>query len=211
MTSDSGLETNLPGWHRLEDLAKAAFDEGDLRRARGLLEEASSTAGSGPSVFANLGMVCLELGDYRRAVQAYSALPVLDVDERVNRGLAYERIGETESARADYRAALALDHRDVAALINLGTLELSAGSVELARELLERAHAIDSTAGWQLSDALRARGDLEGAVDALNSAIRAGESRAYLDLADIERERGNVDASNAARDAAIAAGIAHVD
>lgn len=195
------------GWQRLESRAKAAFDDGDFFLARELLVEASEAVHAGPAVLANLGLVCLNLDDYPGAIHAYSSMSSMGVDERVNRGLAYGRLGQTESARADYHAALILDPDDVCALINLVTLELAAEKVDIARPLLERAYAIDPTAGWQLSDALRAVGDDEAAIVALDSAARAGESRALLDLAEIQCERGDTLASEAAYAAAAAAGL----
>ncbi|MBO9625161.1 MAG: tetratricopeptide repeat protein [Microbacterium sp.] len=169
---------------------------------------AASTAGApGALVFANLGLVSMGLEDYPRAIEEYTAIGALEVDGLVNRGLAYDRLGEVDLARADYRAALATAPDDVAALINLGTLEFAEGAVEVAQELLERASALDPQAGWQLSDVLRHDGDLDAAAEALQAAIRAGEPRAYLDLADVEEERGNSEASRAAYDAAAAAGL----
>jgi len=201
-----GADEGSVEWGQLEDLARNAFDEGDLHRARDLLERAAASEEAGPSVFSNLGLVNLELGDYARAIRAYDPVISGDVDARVNRGLAYERIGDKESARVDYLAALALDPDEVAALINLGTLDLERGAVEIARDALERAAALDPTAGWQLADVFRAIGDLDSAASSLNRAIQAGEFRAYLDLASVEEERGNSEASQAAYAAAAAHG-----
>lgn len=197
-----------PDWVRLEERAKAAFDQGNLLHARDLLVEASGAVGADSIVFSNLGLVSLGLEDYQGAIDAYSTLAEPDLQSRVNRGLAYERVGDVESARADYRAALLLDPDDVAALVNLGTLELEFGSDDAGRAVLEHAYALDPTTGWQLSDALRAAGDLDAAADVLRAAAEAGEPRAYLDLADVEHERGDLDASEAAFEAAIAAGVA---
>lgn len=147
-----------PDWVRLEERAKAAFDQGNLLHARDLLVEASGAVGADSIVFSNLGLVSLGLEDYQGAIDAYSTLAEPDLQSRVNRGLAYERVGDVESARADYRAALLLDPDDVAALVNLGTLELEFGSDDAGRAVLEHAYALDPTTGWQLSDALRAAG-----------------------------------------------------
>ena len=208
MNSENG--TSIPSerpWEQLEDLAQEAYDCGNLLLAQDLLVEASLTRAPGPTVFSNLGLVSLNLDDFVQAIKAYSSLESLDVNQHVNRGLAYDRLGDVDSARADYEAALEIDPDDVDALINLGTLELESGDGDAARSALERAYELDFRAGWQLSDALRALGDLDTAVEVLNAAIKAGERRAYIDLADVQRERGNAKESAVAYEAAIAAGV----
>ena len=194
-------------WMRLEDLAQVAYESGDLDSARSLLTQASEIAGAGPSVWANLGMVSLDLGDYLGAIQAYGKADEDAIQVRVNRGLAFERVGDRDRARREYLAALELEKENLDALVNLGTLELEAGRTDRARSLLLHAAEIDPATNWQLLDLHVKTGELGQAAIAAERAIEAGESRAYLDLARIERERNNLVQSEFAYRKAIDLGI----
>ncbi|WP_449407472.1 tetratricopeptide repeat protein [Microbacterium maritypicum] len=120
--------------------------------ARLLLLQASAFAGARQSVWANLGMVSLDMDDYLAAIDAYGKADQDAVQVRVNRGLAFERIGERDRARQEYLAALELQPGELDALVNLGTLELEANQIERARTLLTRAVEIDPMTNWQLID-----------------------------------------------------------
>lgn len=181
-----------PSWRDLEDQAQLAYEAGDLESARTLLSQASVLTGAGQSVWANLGMVSLDLDDYLAAIDAYGKADQDAVQVRVNRGLAFERIGERDRARQEYLAALELQPSELDALVNLGTLELEAGQTERARTLLTRAVEIDPRTNWQLIDLWVSTGELDQAATTALRAIEAGEPRAYLDLARIERARNQM-------------------
>lgn len=190
-------------WEQLDELARAAYEDGDLVKAEEYLVRASALPGVGATVWGNLGLVRMAREDYLGAVAAYSE-SVGDIPtDRANRGLAYERLGDVRAARSEYRALLEQVPNDVDTLVNLGTLELAQGHRSRAQKRLEHAAQLDPTANWPLSDVYVARGELDRAVLALQKAIEAGEERALLDLARIENGRGNVSAARVAYQRAI--------
>lgn len=194
-------------WGDIEDLARSAYESGELTQARDLLEEATTDPDCGVSAWTNLGLVCLDLGDYRAATVAYSKGDFESVALHVNRGLAFDRLGELAPAREEYEIALRMEPNNVNALTDLGTLELDEGNLVRARALLERAAEIDPTVNWQLIDVYIEEADLDAAARTASAAIEAGEVRAYIDLAQIEAERGDWARSDAAYEAAIAHGV----
>jgi Tfp pilus assembly protein PilF len=119
----------------------------------------------------------------------------------------FENLGDLDSARADYESALKAQPDFADVMVNLGTLELSAGNPGRAMELLQQAAALDPTANWALSDALIETGDVPGAESALREAIRAGETRAFLDLAALLISDGRLTEAEDSYQKAVAAGV----
>jgi tetratricopeptide (TPR) repeat protein len=191
----------------VEDAAKSAYESGDLKRAEALLIEALARMDADPYDQANLGLVRWRLGDYAGAIAAYSQLDRLGPDDLCNRGLSFENLGDLDSARADYESALGVQPDFADVMVNLGTLELSAGNHSRAMDLLQRAATLDPTANWALSDALLEAGDARGAEEALREAIRAGEPRALLDLAALLVSDGRLSEAEDSYRQAVAAGV----
>lgn len=96
---------------------------------------------------------------------------------------------------------------DVAALVNLGTLECDEGNLEEARVLLGRAAELDPTANWVFADVFIEEDDLDRAAEVLCIAIDAGETKAYLDLAYVEHNRGHEPVAREAFASATAQGL----
>ncbi|MEM9495671.1 MAG: hypothetical protein AAGA09_06670 [Pseudomonadota bacterium] len=86
--------------------------------------------------YANRGVVNYNIGDYDAAALDFTAALDLEIHVvakmHVNRGLAYEALGLDALARADYRAALAVNDENVTARQRLD---------ELKKPLYERARA----------------------------------------------------------------------
>jgi len=194
----------------LGDYARIAYEQGDLVRAEQLLVEASSRPDASPGLWENLGLVRMDRQDFHGAIAAYDHAVDTYPESRINRGLAYERIDDAASARADYEAALPHLPDDVDLLVNLGTLDLSEDRIHDARAHLEHAASLDPTANWQLGDVFVALGRLDAARRAYQRAVRAGEPRALLDLAELADEGGYPEAEALYRQA-VAAGVDGAD
>lgn len=161
-----------------EDLAQSAYAREDFATAERCMRRAFELGGGDATMYYNLDQILYALGDYGGAAEAYGkSLPEVQ-SALVNRGLCWELTGFFDRARIDYLAALRDDPDDVHALVNLGTLELSDGDVEAARDTLSRATTLDETCNWQLADVWEEAGDLRMALRALRKAISAGEDRA---------------------------------
>jgi len=179
--------------HSVNDLfgvAELAYEGGDLAKAEELLIHAAKSSDE-DAIWANLGMVRLELENFEGAISAYAHMRELRAEDYVNRGLCHDRLGQYPSARSDYEKALELLPGDTDALVNLGTLELQQKNLMRALELLQTVAESDPLANWQLSDVFVETGDLDRAAEVLWIAINAGERRALLDLATVEARRGN--------------------
>lgn len=170
----------------LEDRAGILYAQGDVSRADLLISEAVDREDAGPTVFYNFALVRMGLGDYRAAIEGFSRAMEHAPEGYVNRGLCYERIGDLENARRDYERALELDPDDVAALVDLGTLELAAGNLDEAEKHLSHAAGIDPTVNWQLSDVSLARGDIIATRALLSIAADNGEDRARVALSELD-------------------------
>lgn len=175
-----------------EDIASAAVTlqaQGDHRGARQILEAAVMRSDVNPGIWHNLGIARSDSDDFEGAISAYTKAIDLGYPSYVNRGFNFEQLDQPEAAKKDYLEALVVLPNDVDAMVDLGTLELSLGSVAEATKWLTAAAALDPKANWQLADALvAAGGHPEEALTALNLAIAAGEGRAHLDLALLESE-----------------------
>lgn len=100
-------------------------------------------------VNANLGVGFFELGDYRQAIEAYTAAlrgaPDM-VAAYVNRARAYDRLGRLAEAAADYGTALRLDPGAADAHLGLGALLLRNGDPR--RAVTEFDAAISLRPAW---------------------------------------------------------------
>ncbi len=89
------------------------------------------------------------------------------------RGVCAARAGDPQAARRDFLEALTQNEQSVAALTNLGNLELEAGDLDAAVALYERALRIDdqfASAHHHLGVAYRRMGRLRESVRELRRA-----------------------------------------
>ncbi|MEZ3155337.1 tetratricopeptide repeat protein [Microbacterium sp. BWR-S6Y] len=169
----------------LEERARLEYESGNYSVAERLMRSAVELDGADASTYFNLGQILYASGDYLGAIEAYG-LSVDEVDDALlNRGLCWEMVGEFDKARADYLSVLRAHEDDVDALVNVGTLELGEGNIELAKKYLLQAAALDEKCNWQLADAFLEDGDFRRAERALELALKAGESRAWLQLEEL--------------------------
>lgn len=175
---------------RIAALSDRLASHGGFTRAEKILRRAVVLHPDEQTLWDRLGTIQSELGKTEEAIHSLSAaIDLGHVESRVNRGLCFEAIGRPSEAEADYRAVLSVHPDDVDALVDLGTLQLSNGDTQGALETLTRATALDPQANWQLSSALEAAGDVEGAIRAARAAVASGEERAYLELAELLMDR----------------------
>lgn len=114
---------------------------------------------------------------YDQAIDAYEQALALDadrVDALLGRAAARHRLRKLDEALLDYDRAIALGEPNAEALNNRGCLLLERGEVERAvRDLTEatRMAPDDAVAHVSLAEALAAKNDWNGALDALKRAI----------------------------------------
>jgi tetratricopeptide (TPR) repeat protein len=166
-------------------IAEQWQEAGEIAAATDLLEVAAGSM-QHAGLWHNVGIAKAEAEDHVGAITAFTNAIDAGYSSFADRGLCYEHLEDWDAARADYLTALSTDAKDVDALINLGTMELSLGHVGEGAIRLTAAASLDRSANWQLADAYFARGDRKRGKAALWAAIEAGERRAYLDLARAE-------------------------
>lgn len=85
---------------------------GDYERAASDYQRAENMNDQIPEIFINKGNLAFSTARYGDAIEAYSRAMELNMRDPhvgyLNRGFAYERLGNLESALADYRRALEL-------------------------------------------------------------------------------------------------------
>lgn len=175
--------------------ARRAFEAGDYARARQILGALVDSGHARAIDLYNLGQVCLAQNDLDGAIAALTRVIDQVPEASYSRALAYERKGQLDAARADYVEALRRVPDDVDVLTDLGTLELTAGSLETALEHLQKAVERDAKANWQYAAVLRELGRRDEARRALERAVAAGEARAHVDLAKLSAREGDSDSA----------------
>jgi putative PEP-CTERM system TPR-repeat lipoprotein len=133
--------------------------------------------------------------------------PATGAEEQALRGNAHALLGERETARSDYLAALALDPHSVAAHIGLAQLELEQGATDAAEQSLRAA--VDSSP--QLPDARLALGrflvqrqryeeaqsQFEQSLAGVGSGLSGARVEALAGIAEAQLGRGDRDGANA--------------
>lgn len=101
------LRPNFPEAYRERGLIRAA--QGQFSAAIAEYEQALNLAPKSPYALVDLGNAYRENGDFNKAVETYEKAISLKQFPAAysNRGVVYERQGNTERAQADFRAALA--------------------------------------------------------------------------------------------------------
>lgn len=129
-----------------------------------------------------LAVRALAQGRHEEAIAAFDALlvdPDLPREERAacanKRGVAFIEMERRDDARASFERALAIEPRYAPALVNIGNMELEAGSIAEAIELYERAVRFDeeyALAHHNLGVAYKKLGRTGDAVRELKRASR---------------------------------------
>jgi tetratricopeptide (TPR) repeat protein len=140
----------------------------------------------------------LDVGSLAAAVGELKTLPEDTAWTRFEDGLALERAGQPDAARAAWERALALDPSLAAAHTNLGHLAFAAGRSDEARAAWERALALDPSqpeAHFNLGNWHDAAGDAPRALAEWFAALAADDTfaAAHFQVGAVLAESGAAD------------------
>jgi Flp pilus assembly protein TadD len=144
-------------------------------------------------LFHLLGRLAQDTGREREARASFESAIRFGHPSEVSLGLLFQSNGRAEEAAEQYQAALDAAPDDPDALVDMGLLLLEEGRAEESLGLLRRAADVDPRAHWQLADALLVTAGETAALEALERAIAAGESRAYVDLVELKGDEIDLD------------------
>jgi Tfp pilus assembly protein PilF len=128
--------------------AIAAFEGGEMDRARRLCEEALSADPKNTMALTFLGLIADRSGNLEEAATYFGRVAQLDPDQasaRNNYGAILLKLGRRREAADQFEASLRLDNRQMNALVNLAQIRAAGESKEdlrAARDMFERASAI---------------------------------------------------------------------
>ncbi|MBB3764349.1 SPOR domain-containing protein [Sphingomicrobium lutaoense] len=152
----------------------ASLDLGDYPAAGGFFGRAADVNPNDPRPQAGMGAVMAENGEAERALAYFAAAERLGASPAqfgVDRGLAYDLIGQLKAAEADYRKGLGT-HRDAQArrrlALNLAMQGDRTAALAFLKPLLD---AGDPAAQRGRAFVLALTGDLDGARRAFDSAM----------------------------------------
>ncbi|MHC5037794.1 MAG: tetratricopeptide repeat protein [Planctomycetota bacterium] len=162
-------------------LAEQEIERGDIAAAIGLLEYAVKHCKDNPDLFFLLGRSYLDEGEVQAGVWA----AMQATENRKEFFEAWQLLGDARTAFEDqegavhaYRTALALRNDDVPTLKRLSQVLLAMDWNSEAEGALERVQQGDPK-DWEvavtLADMRKGRGDLVGAMEALETAGKAGD------------------------------------
>lgn len=137
-----GSGETSPGPNELVEQADAAYESGDLGRAKALLAEADVMAPETPEILNKLAFILAKEGDDARAVEHYErSLRIDGGDDLAHNALAslYRKQGAFEKAREHYEAALAIDDAYEVTCFNYANLLVDMGKKEEAKAMYDRA------------------------------------------------------------------------
>jgi tetratricopeptide (TPR) repeat protein len=183
------------------DEARARLDAGEFERARETALAGLAERPDDPALLRVAGRASVELDRDDAVALLERAVAADDQDGEGWRDLGAALVYEGRSDAL--RRAVELRPDDVAALVDLGHVELAAGredaAVERFRQAVDRAPA-NVQVLRALGDALRRRGRLEDALDAATtaSAAQPDDVVAALDMADLSLTLGRLDSAAAA-------------
>jgi tetratricopeptide (TPR) repeat protein len=158
-------------------LAFVQWASGDPRGAVNTLRDAMAKGLGDASMRTQLGTYLAEAGAEREAIALLEHIDVLTADaDTVNAlGIAYARAGRSADALRTFEAVLARGP-NATALQNMGSVYLATGENTRARDVLERAVALESRAApaWTgLGVAHLRLGDRDAAVTSWRHAVAA--------------------------------------
>jgi tetratricopeptide (TPR) repeat protein len=158
-------------------------------RAESLLDRAAQAEpGLAAESWRSRGELHRTLGRPAKSLAAFQkAMEVGGDDATAYRGIgdAHSALGDSRSAKKAYRKALAIRPDDPDSLNGLGAVHLDLHEPEEALPLLQRSVKLDSADAVKrrnLAQALRATGDLEGALTLLEKTPRDGRPRSITNL-----------------------------
>jgi eukaryotic-like serine/threonine-protein kinase len=178
----------LPSWRNLLRAAHLEFAQGHFAAARGYVEQLLANSPDNYEGLTLLAQIEFLHGDLDRAAALYSRLV-----ERYPRPLEQTNLGTVEmyrhryrEAEASFRKVLAVEPRDVFALLNLAdTVSLQGRAQEAAHLYRQVVRATSlNAADWQILSA-RAQAqahlaDGSGAVEAVQKMLRTGPEGAQV-------------------------------
>ncbi len=146
-------------------LAEAYGDEGRFDEANAILDSVVADDSNHPRAWFLLGKYAIQSGDSRRAIDDYLVRDLV-IQNRLGNdqgradalnamGIAYNRLGQLDTARKNYEQAAELrgkvgDKRGMAtSLNNLARIEMISGNFDAARASLERAKQLSVELGDQ--------------------------------------------------------------
>jgi len=171
------------------------------QRAIDELTKATAAAPADPTVTAALATAYLEAGQPADALKLVrAAIPAAPQEPRYHflAGRALEATGNLNDARVEFNAALTLNPRSAAALVELAAISVSQKQAQSARDLARKALALDGRARGAhlfLAQALEQLGDRDGAWREASTEMQLwpDDFRAPFYLAELAPRAGHGD------------------
>ena len=186
----------------------SAFEHGDKRTAKLVLEQTLKTDPRNVAAHTYLGMIAADANELQEAERHFAAAAAVAPSEpstRNNYGAILMRLGRSAQARAEFEASLKLNPNQPSALTSLAQIYFDRGQLDdltMARDLLERAakntsdpeisRALVITC-LRLGQVLMGKGDLRSAGRTLERAVASGldDAKIYAALAEVYEADGH--------------------
>ncbi|MEW5700863.1 MAG: tetratricopeptide repeat protein [Candidatus Zixiibacteriota bacterium] len=168
----------------------------------------------------NRGVELTKAGKADSAIAAYEAAVKESPDylqAHINAGALYYEKGRLGNAAAHLKAAVALDSTSADAYKNLALVHVQAGEFDTAATVLNRLTTLDPKKGavaWAaLGQAKKKKGDVPGALDAYNKAIKAdpNDYRTLYNIGNIHKDAGRFEDAIASYKKSIAANPKYIE
>jgi len=190
-----------PGYEEIyQNLGDAYTQKGQLAEGIEMYQRALEIDARDGAIWSNFGQTLYRAGCWEEAEEAFWKAVELMPDQPEpynNLGNIYSRQGENERAVDMYRKAVERDpDRRPEVLVNLGDTYREMGRLPAAREVLERAAALDPAAPlvhFQRGRVERDAGRPAAAIQAFQRAadLDADHARARVEWAELLAEQGN--------------------
>ena len=159
---------------------RASADMGDMQAAAGFFGRAEEYYPASPAAKIGVGAAMTMMGDAKGAMVAFDRAQALGAPQAMlglDRGLAYDLLGQQARAQADYRAALSGVHGDEARrrlALSLAISKDIRGAAAMLEPLLVRR---DAAAVRTNAFVLALAGDREGARRTIEAALPGAGAR----------------------------------
>jgi tetratricopeptide (TPR) repeat protein len=160
---------------------------GDIEKALEDYNKAIELDDKFGSAYYNRGRANAAKGEYEKALEDFtfviSSVPRLAYDARVNKGVVYYRMGNSDLALAELDKAIETDPNQASAYLNKATILNDAENFSEAVDSFNRAIEIDrnlGTAYWGKGWAEYKLGNYQTAIDSTQTAIELIPDRAAL-------------------------------
>lgn len=178
----------------------------DVASAEQFFQNAISCDTEGKNCAALLGraVTCYHREEYKQALQFFQKAlrmnPDLPAHVRFGVGLCHAKLGDFKMAEAAFKRVLALDSSNVLAKVALATIEMNAGHITEAMELVRAAYALDPYSPpvlCKLADHYFFTKEFESLEEVVNRALaecQAGELKAecYYQLGRMHHVRASL-------------------